>query len=79
MSLFLSYFLQSSLSIAYVGGVEKSHKDLYGVRYYALQIELAGFVEKEKVKKKHTLYFHLCIASKVQEKKKQKFSVLSCK
>lgn len=80
MSLFLSYFLRFSLSIAYVGGVEKLHKDLYGVRYYALQIELAGFVEKEKVEKKqHTLYFHLRIASKVQEKKKQKFSVLSCK
>lgn len=47
----LSSFLQSSLSIAYVGGVEKTHKDLYGVKYYALQIELAGFVEKEKVNK----------------------------
>lgn len=51
MSPFLSHFLQSSLSIAYVGGVEKSHKDMYGVRYYALQIAWAGFVEKEKVKK----------------------------
>lgn len=78
MSLFLSYFLRSSLSIAYVGGVEKSHKDLYGVRYYALQIELAGFVEKEKVKKTHTL-FSLMHCIQGAGKKKQKFSVLSCK
>lgn len=79
MSLFLSYFLRSSLSIAYVGGVEKSHKDLYGVRYYALQIELAGFVEKEKVKKKTHALFSLMHCIQGAGKKKQKFSVLSCK
>lgn len=79
MSLFLSYFLRSSLSIAYVGGVEKSHKDLYGVRYYALQIELAGFVEKEKVKKKTHTLFSLMHCIQGAGKKKQKFSVLSCK
>lgn len=80
MSPFLSHFLQSSLSIAYVGGVEKSHKDMYGVRYYALQIAWAGFVEKEKVKKNKTKHFIFTYALHPRcRKKKQKFSVLSCK